>query len=218
MILVGGGSIDPQLLEKCIINNINIFITYGQTETCSGITGFWIKNNPNKLKSVGKPFDNVNISTTAQNKEYSNINIQGDNISNGYWNQIRLNSKFITDDLGKFDTDGFLYLKPHTKNKIVTGGANVNPVEVELVIQKYPNIIDCCVIGFKNKKWGEEIIAFIHTNKNIIYDDLIKYCKNYLLEFKIPKRFIKCNEIPKNELGKINRLKAEKILKDHGHI
>jgi o-succinylbenzoate---CoA ligase len=218
MILTGGGPASSILLEKCIKLKINIFVTYGMTETCSGVSGFWIKNHPNKLNSVGKPFNYISISTSTQKNQYSKICILGEIIAKGYWGEKPFNSQFTSNDLGKIDSEGFLYLKPLRSDRIVTGGENVNPAEIEDIILKFPNILDCCVLGIENQKWGEELIAFIRANGKLNKLKLIEFCKNQLIEYKIPKDFIVCNEIPKNELGKINRIKANQLIKDHGHI
>jgi|GEM_PF-436139 len=218
MILTGGGPANSILLEKCIKLNIPIFVTYGMTETCSGVSGFWIIDYPKKLNSVGKPFNNLTISTAPQKNKYSKIRIFGEIIANGYWGELPFNSQFISNDLGEIDKDGFLFLKPLRQDRIVTGGENVNPFEIEEVIIKFPNIVECYVIGVENQKWGEEIIAFIKTNEKFNKLDLVEFCKNQLLEFKIPKKFIICEELPKNELGKINRLKVDQLIKGHEHI
>ncbi len=218
MILTGGGPANSILLEKCIKLNIPIFVTYGMTETCSGVSGFWINDYPNKLNSVGKPFNHLTISTTTQKNKYSKICILGEIIANSYWGELPFNSQFTTNDLGVIDSDGFLFLKPLRRYRIVTGGENVNPFEIEEIILKYPNIEACCVLGIENQKWGEEIIAFIKINGKLNKLDLVEFCKSQLLEYKIPKKFIICNEIPKNELGKINRLKVDQLIKDHEHI
>lgn len=218
MILTGGGPANSILLEKCIKLNIPIFVTYGMTETCSGVSGFWINDYPKKLNSVGKPFNYLTISTAPQKNKYSKICILGEIIANGYWGELPFNSQFISNDLGEIDKDGFLFLKPLRQDRIVTGGENVNPFEIEEVIIKFPNIVECYVIGVENQKWGEEIIAFIKTNEKFNKLDLVEFCKNQLLEFKIPKKFIICEELPKNELGKINRLKVDQLIKGHEHI
>jgi len=218
MILTGGGPANSILLEKCIKLNIPIFVTYGMTETCSGVSGFWINDYPKKLNSVGKPFNYLTISTAPQKNKYSKICILGEIIANGYWGELPFNSQFISNDLGEIDKDGFLFLKPLRQDRIVTGGENVNPFEIEEVIIKFPNIVECYVIGVENQKWGEEIIAFIKTNEKFNKLDLVEFCKNQLLEFKIPKKFIICEELPKNELGKINRLKVDQSIKGHEHI
>ncbi|MBC8197833.1 MAG: AMP-binding protein [Candidatus Marinimicrobia bacterium] len=218
MILTGGGPANSILLENCIKLNIPIFVTYGMTETCSGVSGFWINDYPEKLNSVGKPFNNLTISTAPQKNKYSKICIFGEIIANGYWGELPFNSQFISNDLGEIDKDGFLFLKPLRQDRIVTGGENVNPFEIEEVIIKFPNIVACCVLGVENQKWGEEIIAFIKTNEKFNKLDLVEFCKNQLLEFKIPKKFIICEELPKNELGKINRLKVDQLIKGHEHI
>jgi o-succinylbenzoate---CoA ligase len=219
MILVGGGPATDHLLETCLRHNINIFVTYGMTETTSGVSGFWINAHPNKLKSVGKPFLNLTLSTKVKSlNEYSPIIVIGENVANGYLNENRFNSQFISGDLGKYDVDGFLHLKPLREDRIISGGENINPFEVENILNKIPNVLDCCVVGIKDSEWGETIITFIQKKKILSKSEIIDFCQARLLEYKIPKKIYFCNEIPKNELGKINRTQIKKLLKDSEHI
>lgn len=218
MILVGGGPSHKSILETCLTHEINIFVTYGMTETCSGVSGFWIKKNPDKLGSIGKPFKEMTVSITNTKEEFSKICILGENISNGYFGENRLNHQFFSNDLGRFDEDGFLYLKPLRKDRIVTGGENVNPFEVENVILKIQEVQDCCVMGIEDFEWGEKIIAFIKCSKKLDKMEIIEFCSERILDYKIPKEIIFCEELPRTELGKINREKGTELLKDYGHI
>lgn len=216
MILIGGGPASTQLLEQCLQNEINIFVTYGMTETCSGVSGFWIHKHPDKLDSIGMAFKEMTVSLSNKNEEYSNICVLGENVANGYWGENRFNNQFFSNDLGKYDEDGFLYLKPLRKDRIVTGGENVNPLEVEDVILKIQEVQDCCVIGIEDFEWGEKIIAFVKCSKNLDKMDIIDFCSERILDYKIPKEIIFCEDLPQTELGKINRDKVNELLKDYG--
>ena len=215
MILVGGGPSNKNILETCLKHDINLFVTYGMTETSSGVSGFWIKNHPDKLDSVGKPFSGLTLTTNHKSEDFSPICIMGEMVAKGYLEKEKFNHNFKSGDFGRIDNDGFLYLQPLRKDRIVTGGENVNPLEIENVILEIPEVLDCCVIGIEDSKWGEKILAFVTNEVELKESEILDYCNQRLLEFKIPKQIVFCEELPRNELGKINRELVEKLIIDY---
>ena len=127
-------SLNKNILETCLKHKINIFVTYGMTETSSGVSGFWLKNHPDKLDSVGKPFSGLTLTANHKSGEFSHICIMGEMVAKGYLGSEKFNHNFKSGDFGRIDNHGFLYLEPLRKDRIVTGGENVNPLEIENVI------------------------------------------------------------------------------------
>ena len=198
-ILLGGGPSSDELLNICLKNNLNIVKTYGMTETCSGIVGMWIQDEPSKKHFSGNPFKDVKIKII--NKE---IHIKGPMVMKGYLNENNLNGYHNSKDFGWIENNN-LYIEMRRKDLIVSGGENVNPKEIESVLFKKNNIIDCAVIGIADKKWGQKVIAFLTTldNKKIPDKELILYLSKELSKYKIPKYFLFVDSIPRNEIGKV---------------
>jgi fatty-acyl-CoA synthase len=112
-----------------------------------------------------------------------------------------------TRDVGRFDTDGFLYLMDRTSDMIVSGGYNIYPREVEDVLAAHPSVREVVVVGLPHELWGEAVTAFVVVRENTAASaaELIEFARESLASYKLPKdvRFIA--EIPKSAVGKLLR-------------
>jgi len=207
-VLLGGGPSSDSLLDICLEEKINIVKTYGMTETCSGIVGLWIQDNPDKKQFSGKPFRDVKIKII--NDE---VHIKGPMVMKGYLNENNFDEYHNSKDIGWLDENNNLFIEMRRKDLIISGGENINPKEIELLLIKKENIIDCAVIGIPNKKWGQKVVAYLCTENNQIIknEELIEYLSIVLAKYKIPKNFIFVDFIPRNEIGKVV-LKKIKLL------
>ena len=119
---------------------------------------------------------------------------------------------FITDDLGYFDDAGYLHLVGRNSQKIITGGENVFPNEVEAVILATKLVKDVCVIGISDRVWGQAVTAVYVPAKPELDLDLIKaQTKLQLAKYKQPKNWIEVENLPRNNRGKINYQKVKTI-------
>ena len=97
-----------------------------------------------------------------------------------------------------------IFLDIRRKDLIISGGENINPIEVEEALINIKGITDAAVIGIEDEEWGQKVTAFIVQKKDIIETDMIyNKLKKYLSSYKIPKNIIEVPSIPRNELGKI---------------
>ena len=200
-ILLGGGPASNKLLDKCLKNKLNIVKTYGMTETCSGIVGLWIKDYPNKKESSGKPFKDVKIKVI--NNE---VHIKGPMVMKGYLNEKKNNEYHNSKDIGWLDKDNNLFIEMRRKDLIVSGGENINPKEIELLLMKIKNIQDCAIVGVPDDKWGQKVVAYIcmkDKNNSISPKEIVDYLLIDLSKYKIPKEFVFVDFIPRNEIGKV---------------
>jgi acyl-CoA synthetase (AMP-forming)/AMP-acid ligase II len=124
-------------------------------------------------------------------------------------NKLKQDSYF-TGDLGYIDDYGFLFVTGRKNEMIVTGGKNVNPIEVESVILKYPGIVETAVFPIDDVEWGEIICAAIVTSIKIDPEKIRIFLKNTLSSYKVPKKIFVENILPRTSLGKIERSKLKK--------
>ena len=198
-ILLGGGPSPLKLLDYCIEQKLNIVKVYGMSETCSGTVGLKLLDEPENKLYAGRPFPNTKIWTV--NKE---IHISGPMVMKGYLGLKETCGVHNSKDLGEVGNDNLVFLNIRRKDLIISGGENINPMEVEEVLISIDNIIDAAVVGEDDDEWGQKVVAYIVTGSASINDEEIKnILKETLSLFKLPKVFKRVNSIPRNELGKI---------------
>src|SRR5699024_11201751 len=119
-----------------------------------------------------------------------------------------------TGDLATIDKDGFITLVDRKKDMIITGGENVYSIEVEDVIYAHPHVLDVAVVGEPDGVWGEKVVAMIvpKEGKEIDLDELRAFCYEKLAKFKVPTKYIKAKEIPRNASGKILKYRIRESL------
>lgn len=192
---------------------------YGQTEASGPLTLLSKSDHrlPDKLGSVGRPFPMIDMRIVddqgddVPTGESGEVVYRGDVLMKGYWNSPQATSDSIRDgwlysgDIGKCDQDGYLYLVGRKKDMVVTGGINVNPSEIEDVINAYPGVNGSAVVGIPDEHWGEllKAVVVLENGSSAIESDIINFCKARLAAFKVPKAVVFVAELPKNTAGKV---------------
>ena len=105
------------------------------------------------------------------------------------------------------DEDGFIWLAGRSKDMIVSGGVNVYPREVEIVLEDHEGVVDCTVFGVPDETWGEALIAYVvlRADYSETPETLIKYCGSRLARLKRPRELVFVDEIPKTSAGKVQK-------------
>ncbi|MDT3697274.1 MAG: AMP-binding protein [Ignavibacterium sp.] len=214
--LIGGGFIDDELLIKAGKLGWKPYRVYGSSETGSMITA--ISGNEIEIKplSSGKPFKDVQIKIS----DNSELLIKSGSLFKYYLNDKKetteklINGFYYSGDIGFIDNDGYLFIEARRNDLIITGGENVNPVEVEKVIQKIDGVKEVCVFPQQNKIWGQIVACALVTDDESINETKIKdFLKPLIAGYKIPKKYFFTTELPKTILGKFEREKIRKIFK-----
>lgn len=119
-----------------------------------------------------------------------------------------------TGDMGLREPDGYYTLKGRSKDLIITGGLNVYPPEVELVLADHPAVADSAVIGCPDDEWGERITAVVVLKKgqNSSQAEIIAFCRQRLAAYKIPRKVMIVDELPSNALGKVQKARLRASL------
>lgn len=191
---------------------------YGLSETSPSVTV-----SPNYLTEfngkVGMPIPNTEISIRDDDGnevtlgERGEICVRGPQVMKGYWGNEEATTEaidedgfFKTGDIGILDKKGFLSIVDRKKDMILVSGFNVYPNEIEDVVSMHPDIIETACIGLPNKRTGESVkIYVVKSNPSLTEKEVLKYCKENLTGYKIPKAIEFIAELPKSNVGKVLR-------------
>ena len=127
--------------------------------------------------------------------------------------ELRDNGFFITGDLGMFDADGYLHIIGRQKDLIISGGFNIYPKEVELLLDAIPGVAESAVIGLPHADFGEAVFAVLTATPGAVLevDQILATLHTSLARFKHPKAAVVVADLPRNAMGKVqkNVLRAE---------
>lgn len=212
-VLLGGAPAWHQLLEQARHYNIKLAPTYGMTETASQVVTLKPEEFLSGKVSCGQVLPHAQVTICNSKGEVLSTNqtgiitIKAESLTLGYYPELFNNKdKFQLDDLGFFDNQGYLNIIGRSSNKIITGGENVYPDEVEAAIRATQLINDICVIGVPDKQWGQVVTAiYVSSNLSVSTTVLQEAIADKLSKFKQPKHWLPISSLPRNPQGKINR-------------
>lgn len=214
-----GSPAPPALLDRWreIVPGMVFMNSYGQTEMTplgSSISGTELDERPD---SVGRSMLPVELKIVGPDDkelprgEVGEIVARGPNIMLGYYKeeektaQTQRNGWHHTGDLGRMDEEGFLYFVDRLKDMIKTGGENVASADVEIALFRHPKISDVSIIGLPDEVWGEAITAVVvpAPGESIDEEEVIAWSKENMARYKVPKRAVIVDELPRNPSGKV---------------
>jgi long-chain acyl-CoA synthetase len=145
--------------------------------------------------------------------EVGELVVKGPQIMQGYWNNKELtvavlrNGWLYTGDMARMDKDGYFYLVDRKDDLIISNGFNIYPGQIEDVLKRHPKIKDAAVIGIPDRIKGQAIIAVIALKEGMQgnKEEFLKYCKENLPDYRLPKTILIRDEIPRDPAGKLLR-------------
>ncbi len=155
--------------------------------------------------------DNGNVLSPG---EIGTLQVKGPNIFNGYWRnpektkQEFIEGYFITGDLVNEADDGRISIVGRNKDLIISGGFNVYPKEIELVMDEFDSVLESAVVGVKHPDFGEAVVAVIvllSQEKAFDEQKMINLLKDQLASYKVPKKILVKSELPRNTMGKVQK-------------
>ena len=204
-----------QLLGVAVVEH------YGLSEALSPLT---IKEATSAPGSVGKPYrcelritdENGNPMPSGTEGE---VTVAGEVVIRAYQEDEGVNTasffgnRLRTGDLGKLDTNGNLYITGRIKEIINRGGEKISPHEVESLIALYPGVGTVAVFGIPHATLGEDVaMAYTGNGHGLVEVDLRRWLQERLAPHKIPKRFVRVDELPKTATGKVKRAQLAVLL------
>jgi O-succinylbenzoic acid--CoA ligase len=227
-VLLGGGYIEDKLVEEAVKEGWPVAKVYGSTETSSLISFVDCIKDNDKKSSSGKPLADNKIFIVNESKEllpYNNVGeiaIKSESCAKDYYNNpIETGKKFskriyYTGDSGYIDEDGYLFIESRMDDLIISGGENINPLEIESALIELAGIQNASVFGMEDDEWGYIVAAaiIIQPGFNISETELKKFLLNKISAFKVPRKYYFLNEFPVSPLGKVKKNKLREIVKN----
>jgi acyl-CoA synthetase (AMP-forming)/AMP-acid ligase II len=214
----GSAPLNPALAQRLAeaLGRVPL-IRYGTTET-----GLDVSNPLDNRRgdTVGVPLPGVLARIGGDGGEAEpgadgEIQLRGPQVFSGYWHDAGATEAaftpdgwFRTGDIGAVDlATGHLRIRGRTKEMIITGGLNVYPREVEIVLEEHPSVAEAAVAGVPDERWGEQVTAWVVMRDGHAFDEaaLIAYARERLAGYKCPKRVFRRAALPRNHVGKIVR-------------
>jgi O-succinylbenzoic acid--CoA ligase len=198
-VLLGGGPVPAELIDRALDAGVPIAPTYGLTEAASQVTTLPPGQARKKPGSAGTP-----ILPAEVRIEESSILVRGSNVARG---ELGPDGWLRTGDLGHIDNDGHLYVHGRGDEVIVTGGENVSPEEVEAVLCAHPAVADAGVTAREDPEWQNAVVAAVvlRDGSTSSEPELREFCRTRLAGFKVPKEIQFVDELPRNAQGKLVR-------------
>jgi malonyl-CoA/methylmalonyl-CoA synthetase len=201
---------------------------YGMTETNMNTSNPY--DGERRAGTVGFPLPGVElrICDPETGKEVAKgdigvIEVRGPNVFKGYWNmpektkeEFRDDGFFITGDLAHYDEDGYVQIVGRAKDLIISGGYNIYPKEVELLIDDLPGVVESAVIGVPHPDFGEGVVAVVVPESNGSFNEqaIMDAIREKVARFKQPKRIFSIDELPRNTMGKVQKNELRKTYSD----
>ena len=215
--IAGGAPCPKSLIEIYFKKGVVFNQGYGLTETAPAVTALRSEEADRKLGSAGKPLFHVNVrilddqDRNLPRGELGEVAIQGPNVFKEYWRlpeetaRAKKGGWFHTGDIGYLDEEGYLWLVDRKKDMYISGGENVYPAEVEDVIYKMPQVGEVGVVGMEDARWGEVGLAVVVPKKgaSLTEEEVREYCRDKLAKYKIPKKIVFAEALPRNATGKV---------------
>jgi len=198
---------------------LSILERYGMTETNMNTSNPY--EGDRVPGAVGFPLPGVEIRIAHPETgellpqgEIGVIEVRGPNVFTGYWRmpektaaEFRADGFFITGDLGRIDERGYVHIVGRGKDLVITGGYNVYPKEVESEIDALPGVAESAVIGVPHPDFGEGVTAVValRPGAQVSERDVLKALDGRLAKYKLPKRVLFVDDLPRNTMGKVQK-------------
>lgn len=192
---------------------------YGMTETSMNTSNPY--EGDRRAGTVGFPLPEIELTITDPDTgdalttdEVGMIEVRGPNVFKGYWKmpektaeELRENGFFITGDLGSIDKDGYVHIVGRSKDLIISGGYNIYPKEIELLLDAQPGVLESAVIGVPHADFGEQVLGLLVAQPGATpdLDQITAAIATSLARFKHPRKLIVIDHLPRNAMGKVQK-------------
>lgn len=222
----GASPMPHALLKEALkaLPNTDFVQVYGLTEVCGAVTqlspaAHRDETHPERLVSAGQPMHQVEVRVVdpgsledVEPGAAGELWFRTPQLMKGYHNRPEATAEAITEDrwfrtgdIGRVDSDGFVFVEDRLKDMIISGGENIYSVEVERALTDNPAVLDAAVFGIPDPKWGESVKAVVELSAgaHTTEAELLEWCRERLARYKCPKSIDIMDALPRNPTGKL---------------
>lgn len=199
---------------------------YGMTEMGMAISNPY--QGERRPGYIGQALDGVTVRIADENNQpvaqgqSGEIQVKGPNIFKEYWGRPEATAEsfvdgwFKTGDIAVLEEGSYRILGRNSVDMIKSGGYKISALEIEEVLRKHPDIKDCGVVGIPDEEWGELIAAslILDAGKTEVPDGLNEWLRDKLPGYKLPRKYIVQEDLPRNVMGKVTKKALQKILSE----
>ena len=192
---------------------------YGMTETNMNTSNPY--EGERRAGTVGFPLPGVELKVCDPESgeevpqgEVGMVEVRGPNVFKGYWQmpektaaELREDGFFITGDLGRIDEDGYVHIVGRDKDLIISGGYNIYPKEIELLLDEQPGVLESAVIGVPHPDFGETVVGVLvaEPGESPDLEAIEAAAQQSLARFKHPRKLVVVESLPRNTMGKVQK-------------
>ncbi len=219
-VLTTGSTIVSQaFVQRVHERGVPLIQVYGTTETCPIAAYVRSEDARRKAGAAGLPAlycalrivddNDLDVPAGADGE----ILMRGPNVMRGYWNAPAASATALrggwyhSGDIGHVDAEGYLYVVARKHDLIISGGENIYPAEIENVLLEHPAIIEACVVGCPDERWGEAVVAAVvlKPGARLSAADVIAILDGRVARYKQPRAVRFMDSLPRTPLGKVQR-------------
>jgi O-succinylbenzoic acid--CoA ligase len=219
VVLLGGGPIEQDLVQRAVDAGWPVCPSYGLSENASQVATLCPASPDWVAGDMGPPLDGVTIRIVDEAGEpisgQGRIRIAGPTIMAGYLNATwtpgdgLVEGGFMTSDLGYLDERGHVHVLGRADDVIVSGGENVMPQQVEGMIRGCEGIVDVAVLGVADPHWGQRVVAIFTGGLEV--RELERWCRDHVPSPLRPRSYLKFDALPRNPMGKLDRMALQRL-------
>ncbi len=225
-VVVGGAAMPATVAARWSERGVALHQGYGLTEAGPNVFCLDARDAPAHPCTVGHPYPFVDVALVdpltgacVEGSGEGELHVRGPGVFPGYWRDEAATSAVLVDgwlrtgDIAHRDRDGFYSIAGRLKEMFVSGGENVYPVEVENVLTSFPGVLCAAVVGVDHSRWGETGVAYLEVDpaSPVDLDALEAHCRVRLAGYKVPTRLVVVAELPRNPVGKVDKVRLRDL-------
>ena len=222
-VMAGSSTLPQAYLEQFHERGVPVGQIYGTTETGPVSVVLKFRDAVQRIGFAGWPHAHLELQLrnaeglVVKQGETGEVCVRGPNLMRGYWQSATqstgeglIKGWFHTGDMGYLDADGCLQIVGRNKDMIISGGENIYPAEIENALAAFPGLLECAVVGLPDERWGEVPVLVLvrsptRAGQNLSEAAVKTHLEARIARFKLPRRVVFKDELPKSALGKVQK-------------